>query len=254
MRQGLKIAALAAVSLTVVGIATPASAQGIFESLFGGLRRAVRSVPAEVSSFADPFEGMRRSSEPAAPRGDGLPVSGYCVRTCDGHYFPVRAQGGMSSADMCSAFCPASETKVYSGGGIDNASTRDGSRYGDLPNAFLYRKHLVAGCTCNGKTAFGLVNLDVKTDPTLRQGDIVATANGLSAYTGSKNQTADFTPISNYRALPQSYRDNLLATKVAPENAMAMAPVSLAPHKRKPESKPETTGRAYNERWSNDND
>jgi hypothetical protein len=250
MRKGLKIAALVAISLTFAGIAAPASAQGIFESLFGGLRRAVRSVPAEVSSFADPFEGMRRSSEPPVTRGEGSPVSGYCVRTCDGHYFPVHAQGSMSSADMCSAFCPASETKVYSGGAIDNASTRDGSRYSDLPNAFVYRKQLVAGCTCNGKSAFGLVNLDVKTDPTLRQGDIVATANGLSAYTGAKNQTAEFTPISNYRALPQSYRDKLLATKVAPENAMAMAPVTLAPHKRKPE----TTGRAYNEPRPTDED
>ncbi len=58
-------------------------------------------------------------------------------------------------------------------------STRDGSRYSDLPNAFAYRQKMVGGCSCNGKTAFGLANIDVKTDPTLRQGDIVATAGGL---------------------------------------------------------------------------
>ncbi|MGI8527769.1 MAG: DUF2865 domain-containing protein [Pseudolabrys sp.] len=227
MRKRHKITGLALGAAVVVTLATPASAGGLFEMLFGGFRQAARTVPAEItSSFADPFAGMRESS---APRGGAAPASGYCVRTCDGHYFPVHAQVGVSAAQMCSSFCPASETKVYSGGGIDNAVARDGGRYRDLPNAFVYRQKLVAGCTCNGKSAFGLAPVDVNSDPTLRQGDIVATANGLGAYTGGKNQTAEFTPISNYRSLPKSYRDKLAETKVAPVNPnMPVAnPVSL---------------------------
>ncbi len=71
--------------------------------------------------------------------------------------------------------CPAAQTKVFAGGSIDHAVSNDGKRYSDLPNAFTYRKQLVNSCTCNGKTAGGLVRVDVKADPTLRAGDIVAT-------------------------------------------------------------------------------
>jgi hypothetical protein len=208
-------------------LSAPASAQGLFEALFGGFRQAVRSVPAEItSSFADPFAGMRENSE---PRGNASPAAGYCVRTCDGHYFPVHAQAGVSVAAMCSSFCPAAETKIYSGGGIDNAVTHDGSRYSDLPNAFLYRQKLVAGCRCSGKTPFGLAQVDVNTDPTLRQGDIVATRSGLTAFTGMHNKTAEFMPIDSYRALPKTTRDKLGNTKIMPANpgAPAVTPVTL---------------------------
>ena len=53
------------------------------------------------------------------------PRSAYCVRTCDGHYFPVRAQGDMNAAEMCQAFCPSAQTKIFSGGGIDYAVAPD---------------------------------------------------------------------------------------------------------------------------------
>ena len=108
-------------------------------------------------------------------RAETGPASAYCVRTSDGFYFPVRSQAGLSAADACHAFCPASRTRLYSGGGIDNAVAADGSRYADLDTAFLYRKQLVADATCNGRDRFGLARIDVKTDPTLRPGDIVAT-------------------------------------------------------------------------------
>jgi Protein of unknown function (DUF2865) len=198
MRASTRTIALALI-VTAAGFSAPASAQGLFESLFGGFRRAVREVPAAVSSFADPFAGMREGN---VQRSDYTASSGYCVRTCDGRYFKVQSQGKMSAAEMCSAFCPAAETKLYSGGAIDNSVNREGQRYSDLPNAFAYRQKLVTNCTCNGKTPFGLANIDVKTDATLRPGDIVATPAGLSAYTGSSNKTAQFTPVSNYRSLP----------------------------------------------------
>src|SRR6185437_13992217 len=103
-------------------------------------------------------------------RADGGSASAFCVRTCDGHYFPVRAQAGTSAADMCKSFCPSTETKLFSGSHIDGAVAQDGSHYDDLKNAFLYRKKLVDGCTCNGKSPGGLANLDAKSDPTLRPG------------------------------------------------------------------------------------
>jgi len=72
----------------------------------------------------------------------------------------------------------------------------DGARYADLNTAFLYRKHLVANCSCNGKDPFGLATFDVKTDPTLRPGDIVSTKNGLAAYSGGSGPGATFTPVN----------------------------------------------------------
>ena len=75
----------------------------------------------------------------------------YCVRTCDGRYFPIAASDSQSRAASCSSFCPASETKVVYGSNIDNAATENGKPYSELPNAFRYRNELVAGCTCNGK-------------------------------------------------------------------------------------------------------
>ena len=46
----------------------------------------------------------------------------YCVRTCDGRYFPVVARNGQSAAEACHNFCPAAETRVFRGSSIDNAS------------------------------------------------------------------------------------------------------------------------------------
>ena len=59
----------------------------------------------------------------------------------------------------------------------------DGARYGDLKTAYLYRKQIVSDCTCNGRDIFGLASIDVKSDPTLRAGDTVATADGVIVVT-----------------------------------------------------------------------
>lgn len=74
---------------------------------------------------------------------------GYCVRSCDGHYFPMHAQPGLSAAEACRSSCPAAKTQLYSGSSIDTAITVKWSRYVDLANAYLYRKQAVAGCSCN---------------------------------------------------------------------------------------------------------
>ena len=121
-----------------------------------------------------------------APRGEGrVRYSGggggqaFCVRTCDGRYFPVTGSDNASRAASCNSFCPASETKVFSGSNIDNATADNGKSYSDLPNAFRFRNELVSGCTCNGKDQVGLAPVKIEKDPTLRKGDIVAGENGL---------------------------------------------------------------------------
>ncbi|HEY5380365.1 MAG TPA: DUF2865 domain-containing protein [Pseudolabrys sp.] len=209
---------LGGLCVMAMALPQPASA-GFFDRLFGGLRRAVEA-PRPPAAFVNPFTSLANHFNPPQEQLRGATATGparaFCVRTCDGHYFPVEAHAGMSTADACHSFCPASQTRLYGGGNIDSATAPDGSRYTDLPHAFLYRKALVSGCTCNGRNAFGLAHIDVKYDPTLRSGDVVATTNGLAAYTGARNNVAEFTPVQNYSRLSKDTRDRLAETKVAP--------------------------------------
>lgn len=232
------VGALAAALLALVPL-TPASAQDLFQSFFGELSRALHgqqrapepeptAVPA--SAFAEPFGNFGRAAPRSLPVETG-PAKAFCVRTCDGHYFPVRAQPGLSVAEACRAFCPASETRIYSGGSIDYAVAHDGRPYRDLANAYLYRKHLVAGCTCNGRDAFGLAHIDVAADPTLRPGDVVATQQGLVAFTGRADGAANFTPVQSYSHFSKSYREQLSILRVTPPDRQwpNATPVTLPP-------------------------
>ncbi len=145
---------------------------------------------------------------PAVPPGDvSRPRAGYsggsqayCVRTCDGRYFPIAASDNQSRAASCNSFCPASDTRIVYGGSIDTAVTESGKPYSELPNAFRYRNELVAGCTCNGKDQIGLAPVRIENDPTLRKGDIVAGSDGLMvAGRGADKRGAslNFSPVSD---------------------------------------------------------
>jgi Protein of unknown function (DUF2865) len=116
---------------------------------------------------------------PEATRSEG--GIAYCVRLCDGRYFPIQRHSGANSAQ----------------------------------NAFAYREKIIPGCTCNGSDAVGLVNTLVADDPTLRPGDIVATNAGLMAYNSGPNGST-FTPISTYAGLSADLRRQLTETKIEP--------------------------------------
>jgi hypothetical protein len=217
-----KIAVFAAVLAAGMALSVPASA-GFLDRIFGGIRVAVSTPsrqPSNINSFADPFSALSGAlhGQPAQERraDAGGPSKGFCVRTCDGRFFPVQARAGMSAAESCNAFCPAAQTKLYAGASIDNSVATDGTRYDDLDNAFVYRERVVENCSCNGKTPFGLARIDVNADPTLRPGDVVATKTGLVAFTGASNKVANFTPIDAYRGLSQSSRDKLSDVKIMP--------------------------------------
>ena len=162
-----------------------ASAEGLFDFLFGGApRQQQRQAPPQANFFADPF-GLNQ--QPAPPPRQMASGSGpaFCVRSCDGKYFPLM-RGNASPVQMCQAFCPASVTKVFFGSSIEGASSGTGERYADSENAFAYRKALRADCTCNGRDPAGLAPVDLTLDTSLRSGDVIATTSGLVAYTGVK--------------------------------------------------------------------
>jgi hypothetical protein len=205
----------AAIAVCVLSATPTAQARDFFAALFGAFSDNPSLAPAqpqrsEPLPFASEGDLSGRPAQPARPRvlhggasygGSNYGGGGqaYCVRTCDGRYFPITASDGQSRAASCNSFCPASETKVVYGSSIDHAATENGKSYSDLPNAFRYRNELVAGCTCNGKDQLGLAPVKIENDPTLRKGDIVAGANGLVVAAGvsdKRGASLNFSPAS----------------------------------------------------------
>ena len=173
---------LLGIALAATAFATPAAAQNFFEMLFGGPQRPRQSVPPPANPSADPSQsyfGERPASAPSSGGGGGRVA--YCVRLCDGRYFPIQRHANANPVEICNAFCPATQTQVFNGSQIDHAYAGNGARYADLNNAFVYRKKIVDGCTCNGRDSFGVARIDVASDPTLRPGDIVATGDNVKA-------------------------------------------------------------------------
>ena len=171
-------------ALAVMTLPPAAQAEDFLSALFGAFAAHRPQPPATPLSFggesnvAFPPDGQV-AGQVSRPRVYGGGSQAYCVRTCDGRYFPISATGNQSRAASCNSFCPASETRVVYGSNIDGAVTEEGKPYSELPNAFRYRDELVTGCTCNGKDPVGLVEVKVEDDPTLRRGDIVASPDGL---------------------------------------------------------------------------
>jgi hypothetical protein len=150
--------------------------------------------PSIVLPFVNDGPPPTEAPRPRISYGGGR--TAWCVRTCDGRYFPISGNDTQTRASSCDNLCPASKTDLVYGNDIDHAATAGGKPYSELPNAFKYRDELVAGCTCNGKDPAGLASVPVEKDPTLRKGDIVAGAEGLMiANPGSgKHAEVNFTP------------------------------------------------------------
>ncbi len=207
--SGKRLALAATAVLCVSALPPAAQAQDFFSQLFGGFGRS-REPQIQL-----PFAAEGGSFSQGEPRqrsyGGG---QAYCVRTCDGRYFPVSGPDNSSKAESCNSFCPASDTKVVYGSSIDHAATENGKSYSELPNAFRYRTELVAGCTCNGKDQIGLAPVKIDDDPTLRKGDIVAGEGGLlvAGRPDKRGASLSFSPASDrvqarYQRLPVVARE-----------------------------------------------
>ena len=171
--------------LIVMSMASTAQAEDFLSALFGAFGVHHPQPPMTPMSYGGQENASGTTFPPEGPvsrprtGSHGGGSQAYCVRTCDGRYFPISATSNQSRAASCNSFCPAAETKVVYGSHIDSAVTDGGRSYSELPNAFRYRNELVAGCTCNGKDPIGLAAVKIENDPTLRRGDIVAGPNGL---------------------------------------------------------------------------
>jgi hypothetical protein len=242
MRRCVMLVAATALAGSVVLAPGEASAESLFDFFFGGAQKQ-RQAPSQANFFADPF-GLNQQPAPSAPRtvasGSG---PAFCVRSCDGRYFPL-ARGNATPVQICQAFCPASATKVFFGSSIDGASSATGERYADSENAYAYRKALRADCTCNGRDPAGLAPVDLTLDTSLRPGDVIATANGLVAYSGVRtgvSQTAEFTPVASYPGLTADVRARLGEMKVAPVLSEMLASEARLPEVNRDVALPATS-------------
>jgi len=195
-QTGKRIAVGAAVMLCAGSLSNSAQAGDFFSNLFGGFARPAPRAPM-ILPFGD--DNARPVERPRVASGGG---QAWCVRGCDGRYFPITGPDAQSKAQSCSSFCPASQTEIVYGSDIDHAATSSGKPYSALPNAFKYRTEMVAGCTCNGKDSAGLAQVPVEQDPTLRKGDIVAGAGGLVIANPGSGRRAEL----NFTPVPESVR------------------------------------------------
>lgn len=232
-----RVVAIAACTAAVIAaLPAPASAQNLLESLFNALggRAASASAPASTGR-TDPgaWDFIDRPAARAATSS-----TAHCVRLCDGRHFPLPRNAGavnMSNAQICSAMCPAAETRVFRGAAIERAVGDDGKPYSSLKTAFLYRDKAVTACTCTKGGGGGVASMDAKDDPTLRRGDIVVTRDGPMVFTGGADRDDAFVRAEDYKGLPQSVRRELTNMQIAREpNETAALPVNAMPASNPP--------------------
>jgi Protein of unknown function (DUF2865) len=183
----LRRAAVLCVPALLLAMPTPGHAQSFFETLFGGAKPTApapnfsapsqRLAPAGGlasgqnsgpqssgggSSYRAPVVSPNRSARDDDDDG-GQSKGGkgghrtVCVRLCDGYYWPVNFEAKRSQfpkeARSCQSSCDG-EAKLFhypNHGDINDAVDNSGKPYARLPAAFLYRKKLVAGCTCRAE-------------------------------------------------------------------------------------------------------
>ena len=186
--------------------AVPAEAQ-----FFDGFNSGKKSGTAPQTGFGFLF-GEQPSVEPQRPRiiirrsrrqpdfaksakqkSNGSNSAVFCVRTCDGFYFPLQtsklAGGPEGQKKICKAMCPGSPTIIYSariGSDIEGSVDIKGNSYSKLSTALRFRKETTPGCSCQSQLGDGLADLPITQDTTLKKGDMVVSRTGVRTFQGSE--------------------------------------------------------------------
>jgi uncharacterized protein DUF2865 len=185
---------------------------------------------AAANSWGGPqgfFDALFGGGTIVNPGGDGAPSGTYhtvCVRACDGFYFPISystvPNRFADDARACQRLCPAAEAELYSfhnpGEDMQQSVSISGQAYTALPNAFRYRKEVVAGCSCRrpGQSwADALKNADDSS--TLESGDIVVTDQNAKVLSQPKPSGKPAAPM------PQAAASSSVAAPTAANPATA---------------------------------
>lgn len=155
----------------------------------------------------------------------GIGSGFYCVRTCDGFFFPIPAvknAKGVTGQEFCQSLCPFSEVELFKtspGGDIDGAVNRAGKSYTATKTAFAFREKLENSCTCRGGATRGLARIDYRHDFTLQEGDILVLEQGAHVFAGGSRfpyANLNFVAASKYSKLPADMRTKLVALNLGP--------------------------------------
>jgi hypothetical protein len=200
-------------------------------------RRAAVNPQAEAAR-----KPARKSARRSVDEAFGGPVSrggrvAYCVRTCDGYYFPAPVGGSDRQIEAaCNRVCPTAEVKVYFGeigGEMDTAraAAAGSKRYASLASAFSYRRSIDAGCACNPQGYGMTTNMPVERDTTLRVGDIVMTGQGLKVFNGGAMpyHQGNFTRVQRSARYEGRLRSQLIAMDQASTRGLASAAIAARP-------------------------
>ena len=123
--------------------------------------RFARLVEPKASSASSSGE-----SSFATTRSDG-----FCVRTCDGYFFPLIKSEFVTRQQSCEYACPSAPMAVYEGSAIEQAQNHRGEKYKSLPTAFSFRDKVTQRCSCNRPERFPGVlyaHLSRRSDPARR--------------------------------------------------------------------------------------
>ncbi|MCC3243965.1 DUF2865 domain-containing protein [Methylocystis sp. WRRC1] len=220
MRRIRPIFAAIAAGLAVAFLLAPAEgqAEGLFDFLFGPDPTPARpsapppraprdSAPSRRASAHKGAVGELRFAKPGeGGPGQGEPsTGGYCVRICDGYYFPLIKSTRATRQQSCEFACPSAPMEIYDGGSIETARNYKGERYTALKTAFAFRDKASVNCSCNDpKSSAAFFERTALTDPTLHSGDIVVEANGAFVYSGTT-----LVPLNRASFVPSQVRQRL---------------------------------------------
>ena len=192
---------------------------------FGFQRRTETPAPVASARAALPRQRpMARNRQVAVLAGTDISSRTFCVRSCDGYYFPVgpitTGGGRRAQADACNAMSPAAAVRLYSArnGAIETARSETGQIYGATATAFRYRERLEPGCSCQAGVNQGLARLAMAQDFTLRTGDLVVMDAGVRIFRGGGRfpyQPRDFVTARAYGRLSPDMRRRVVDIETA---------------------------------------
>ena len=176
MRRGFLTGSAFVLALSMlVAASAPAGAQDLLDFLFGPDTEAPAQRETRTPTGDVRFGPKRPVKKPGAGGGRGATHSGgYCVRTCDGYFFPLIKSSRATRQQSCNFACPSATVEIYDGGSIESSRNARGETYKALLDQIAGRTDASARCSCNDPSTSAAYSRDAaRTDPTLQNGDFV---------------------------------------------------------------------------------
>jgi hypothetical protein len=159
---------------TALVVPAPAGAQDLLDFLFGGDEAAPAARETKRPSGDVRFGPGRAARNEGGGSGRGSShTGGYCVRTCDGYFFPLIKSARATRQQSCNFACPSATVEIYDGSSIESSRSARGQTYKALMDSLA--SHPASGrCSCNDpSTSAAYSRAAARTDPTLQNGDFV---------------------------------------------------------------------------------